>query len=302
MLKSILIGTRGSPLALAQSGLIRDQLAQAWPEQTFELVIISTTGDQMQTSAFKPAESTKAIFTKEIEEALLDEQIDLAIHSAKDLAATMPEGLCLGAVPLRASPSDVLVLKPECSLTDAERGVILTSSARRQRQWLDFHPDSTIEPVRGNIDTRLRKLISHPKACGLLLAEAGLQRLKPDLLDCAVHSLDPFTFIPAPGQGTLALQCRSKDKHILALLKALEHPASASLLKAERSFLLAMNAGCSVPLGAYAWTENNLLHLKAVFYPDAQSSAIHHQLSGDLEKPEALGTELSLLYKNSTAS
>jgi hydroxymethylbilane synthase len=296
---SIRIGTRGSPLALAQSGTIRDQLAKAWPEYSFTLVTIATTGDQLQVSAVKPLESTKAIFTKEIEEALLENRIDLAVHSAKDLAAKMPQELCLGAIPERASPCDVLVLKPGSTLSDAATGLILTGSVRRLRQWLDLHPESTIEPVRGNIDTRLKKLLTHPQACGLLLAEAGLQRLHPALLGCTLHPFSPHEFIPAPGQGTLALQCRQEDEPILDLLNVLNHPATARTLQAERSFLSAMNAGCSVPLGAYAWLEAGTLHLEAIFYPSEKESAIRKKILGPSSHPEQLGQELSELFQPS---
>lgn len=290
------IGTRGSPLALAQSNMIRLQLALAWPSHHFELITIKTTGDALQENSLKPSESTKAIFTKEIEEALLEKQIDLAIHSAKDLAAHMPAGLHLASVPLRASPCDVLVLKPDVLTQQASHGLILSGSARRHRQWLDLHPQAQVEPVRGNIDTRLKKLIAHPQACGLLLAAAGLARLQPDLLGCSLHPLPPHEFIPAPGQGTLALQSRCDDPATSHLLQALHHSTSALTLNCERSFLTAMNAGCSVPLGAYAWLENNQLHLEAIFYPSAHAPALRHKISGDPFQAEFLGKKLAELF------
>ncbi|MDZ4789537.1 MAG: hydroxymethylbilane synthase [Blastochloris sp.] len=290
---SVKIGTRGSPLALAQSSMIRQQLALAWPSHHFELITIKTTGDSLQETLVKPAESTKAIFTKEIEEALLEKKIDLAIHSAKDLAAHMPEGLHLASVPLRASPCDVLVLKPGISPLEAQQGLILSGSARRQRQWLDLHPQAQVEPVRGNIDTRLKKLLLHPRACGLLLAAAGLERLQPDLLGCSLHPLPPHEFIPAPGQGTLALQSRCDDPATSQLLLALHDPISAFTLTAERSFLTAMNAGCSVPLGAYAWLEKGQLHLEAIFYPSGNIPALRHRILGDTSQAELLGKKLA---------
>ncbi|NJK91496.1 MAG: hydroxymethylbilane synthase [Blastochloris sp.] len=300
MKASLRIGTRGSPLALAQSSMIRDQLASFWPDHHFELLTIKTSGDFMQDSPFKPLESTKAIFTKEIEEALLEKRIDLAIHSAKDLAAYMPDGLCLGAVPIRELAADALLLKPGLTLEEARSGLALTGSARRRRQWLDLNPGSKVEPVRGNIDTRLRKLLEHPDASCLILALAGIRRLKPDLHECKLLDLAPDLMIPAPGQGTLAVQCRSNDASILDLLKPLHHHESSLTLRAERALLTAMNAGCSIPLGATAWVVESSLHMIACYYASEQSSVWRQSLTGSIDHPEALGEQLAAeLLKNS---
>jgi hydroxymethylbilane synthase len=291
--KIIRIGTRGSPLALAQSGIIQNQLAQAWPDHTFELVSITTSGDLLQTDSAKPSTSTKAIFTKEIEEALLNGRIDLAVHSAKDLAAQIPPDLCLGAVPKRVSPCDMLILKADCSIDSAKKGIILTSSARRQSQWINQYPESSIEPIRGNIDTRLKKLLAHPNAQGLILAEAGLQRLSLDLSAFSLHPLPPHLFVPAPGQGTLALQCRTQDHHTQALLAPLNHPETALTLRAERAFLSAMNAGCNIPLGAYAWLQTSTLHLDVFFDPSNLGPVLRKKISGASDEPEKIALNLA---------
>ncbi len=297
MSRRIIIGTRGSPLALTQSGMIRDQLAKEWPDFNFELLTISTTGDQLQLGPVKPVESTKAIFTKEIEEALLRKDIDLAVHSAKDLAAHMPQGLCLGSVPKRESAMDALVVKPGLSLEKAGTGIILTGSARRRRQWMDLHPQSKVEPVRGNIDRRIRKLMEHQNATALILAMAGIRRLNPDLLGCTVEGISPHVMIPAPGQGTLALQCREDDNRTLHLLKPLHDEETGITLRAERSFLTAMNAGCSVPLGAFAWIAGENLQLAASYYPSESTSGRKEVLIGKPQDPEILGKTLSALFQ-----
>lgn len=285
------VATRGSRLALTQTGQVVEKLKLWHPGLEVETVVIKTTGDKMQTGPVKPEASTKSIFTKEIEEALLRGDADFAVHSAKDLAVAMPSGLVIAAVPERQSVRDVLICRPGAEWPRQDPSTILTGSIRRRLQWLEGRPDDRVEPIRGNIDTRIAKLIENPSAQGLILAEAGLKRLEPVLSGCRVHPLELDQMIPAPGQGALALQCREDDKATRAKLSVLEVAVSRVCLDAERAFLEAMEAGCQEPLGALAEAgEKGMLSFSLVYYPDHDPSApVRRHLSGQQVDPVALG-------------
>lgn len=263
------LGTRGSPLAWAQSCQVAEALKRNHPDLEVEMVRITTTGDRLQQAGVKGAELTKAIFTKEIEEALLRKEIDLAVHSAKDLAADMPPGLILAAVPVRAAWWDVLISRDGLDHVLAlEAPLLATGSVRRRRQWQERQPGVRWADLRGNIDTRLRRLRESTDWDGIVLAAAGLERLGPDLSGLRVDRLPMDWMLPAPGQGALALQVRENDGEVLKRVRVLNDPDSQRALEAERALLRALGAGCRVPLGALAEVKNQEIHLRAVFYVD----------------------------------
>ncbi|MDX6767527.1 MAG: hydroxymethylbilane synthase [Candidatus Methylacidiphilales bacterium] len=289
MKEALKLGTRGSPLAVAQSTQIARALEAAHPGLKVELVRITTTGDQMQAGPVKPVESTKAIFTKELEEAMLAGQVDFAVHSAKDLAAAMPEGLVLAAVPVRASCADVLISRRGLGvLGGQERMTLASSSLRRSLQWVERYPGASFVPLRGNIDTRIMRLREHASWDGIILARAGLTRLPVDLSGLVAEDLPTEWMLPAPGQGALALQARADDADTLGLLVALDDPATRRRVGLERAFLVAMEAGCHVPLGALADEpeDGGRFRLRAVFYHEGQPQGRKGEVSGRWDEAE----------------
>jgi len=265
-MQSLVMGTRGSPLALAQSRQIAAALMRACPGLTIEERVISTIGDRQQGVSL-PSIGGKGVFTLEIESALLDGSIDFAVHSLKDLPPELPQGLHLGAIPRRAPAHDVCILKvaadeqfqgPLPFLKAAS--IVGTSSLRRRAQLLNLRPDLEIRDVRGNIDTRLGKLQSQPYDA-IVLAAAGLERL--GVAADNVYRLDEHGILPAPGQGALALECRADDNRTNALLQAVEDAVTRTEIVAERALMSALNAGCSTPLGARATWKEELLLLTA---------------------------------------
>ncbi len=265
-----MLGTRGSALALAQSRQVAAQLKTAHPGLEIEERVIRTTGD-IRSAASLPAIGGKGVFTLEIEAALLSGEIDFAVHSLKDLPPDMPAGLCLAAVPQRASSSDVFIKNSELK-TQNSMLKIGTSSLRRRAMILSLHPDYQVEEIRGNVGTRLEKM-QREKFDAIILARAGLQRLQLEReLEDQLEELDSQTFIPAPGQGALGIQSRSDDEQTLALLSTLEHEATRAEIIAERAIVRALNAGCSTPLGALAIAASGVLSLRAcVLSQDGQT-------------------------------
>lgn len=259
------IGTRGSALALWQANFVRDQLQRrGWPAR---LEIITTSGDRF--SARVSALGGKGLFTREIEEALLAHRIDLAVHSLKDVPAQLPEGLVLGAIPERGDPRDVLLAGAGVTLRQLAHGACVgTSSLRRQAQLLALRPDLKILPWPGNIDTRLRRW-RDGGAEAIVLAAAGLARLAAT--DGISEWFAPADFLPAAGQGALAIECRASDAGLLSQLRQLHHPLSAHAVAAERAVLKRLGAGCHSALAAHAAFEHGSLHLRArLFSPDGR--------------------------------
>ena len=252
MNKSIRIGTRGSDLALWQAHFVQTQLEHLG--QSCEIQIITTKGDKEQELSFDKIEG-KGFFTKEIEAALLNKEIDLAVHSHKDLETTSPESLVIAAVSARANPADLLIIHPESvDLNQPFRlmkgAVVGTSSARRKSQMKHMRADVTLKDIRGNVPTRIQKL-RDKQFDGILMAAAGIERLALDLSDLHVVHLDPTQFIPSPAQGVLALQCRAEDFLLREVLIQLHHPEVADVIRIEREVLRGMNGGCHLPLGVY---------------------------------------------------
>lgn len=250
--KILRIGTRGSKLALWQAHFTQRQLSAAGVRS--ELVIIKTKGDQTQHLSFDKIEG-KGFFTKEIEEALLRGDIDLAVHSMKDLPTTSPDGLVVAAVSYRENPADWLILRGE-SIEEGQlfklkkEAIVGTSSARRKAQLLDFRKDIQIRDIRGNVPTRLEKL-RKGEFDAIMLAAAGLSRLEIDLSEFHVICFNPREFVPAPAQGVLAFQTGAEDKATRRILKSLHHPEVSAATNVERKILQLMGGGCHMPLGAY---------------------------------------------------
>lgn len=259
-MRKIRIGSRGSDLALWQANHVKKQLEDLGAEVS--ITIIKTQGDQIQHLSFDKLEG-KGFFTKEIEQALLEESIDLAVHSHKDLETNPPEGLIIAAVSERENPADVLLIHPKAFEADAfwclkQDAVVGTSSARRKAQLIGYRPDVKIKDLRGNVPTRLQKLVDGDYDA-ILLAKAGLDRLKLDLQGMHEVVLDPEQFIPAPAQGVLALQIRENDNELLDFMQAMNHVDIQSQIALERTVLNRLQGGCQLPLGAYCPEEGRLL-------------------------------------------
>ncbi len=257
-MRKIIIGSRGSQLALRQSTILQEALQKHHPDLESSIEVIRTTGDQTpQADLSKLAGSTKGLFVKEIEEALLKHQIDLAVHSLKDLPTEMPEGLTLAAIPPREDVRDALVTGSlEISSFQAlPQGAALgTGSLRRRVQLLLLRPDLMISPIRGNVDTRIRK-VQEENLDGIILAAAGLNRL--GLQDKITSLFTVEEMVPAIGQGALAVEIRADDERTRQIVEPLDDPATRSCTSAERRFLQEMGGGCDVPMGAHASIEKD---------------------------------------------
>ena len=276
------LGTRRSALALAQSGMVARDLEARHPGLTVELVPIVTTGDVIPGDLSK--HGGKGLFTQELENGLLDGSLDFAVHSLKDLPVRLPEGLAVAAYPERADPRDVLVSELAASLDDLPEGaVVLTGALRRQAQILLRRPDLRVEPLRGNVDTRLRKW-RESGAGGVILAGAGLARL--GLRDLPVHPIPPDVLIPAPGQGTLALEVRAGSR-AGELCRALDHALSARAAEAERRVVAAFGADCTLPLAAWARQDGDGLKLTALLATPDGLHAARGEAMGDDPKEVA---------------
>jgi len=252
-MRKIVVGTRQSALALTQTGqtvdLLKQLADQAGLSYTFELKKIVTRGDRILDVTLSKV-GGKGLFVKEIEQALLDGEIDMAVHSMKDMPFALPEGLVIGAVPKREDPRDCLIGRKVRRFEDLPPGAhIGTSSLRRRAQIQAVRPDLVVKSIRGNIDTRLRKL-EEENLDAILLAAAGLHRM--GWQDRITSYLPATLCVPAVGQGALAIECRADDADILSLLALLNDPVTARCVAAERRFLGLLNGGCQVPIGAYA--------------------------------------------------
>lgn len=246
----IRIGTRSSPLALAQTQQAIELLNGYYSsDQSIDVVKFVSTGDQIQDRPLADI-GGKGLFSKELDKALLDNAIDAAVHSAKDLETEMPEGIVIGGVLPREDPADVLISAFASTISGLPEGAVFgTSSVRRAAQILRIRPDIVIKPIRGNVDTRVRKL-RDGEAQATILAAAGLNRLNRKI-DIA-HPIPTDTFIPAAGQGIIAITCRANDENMLAALQAISDPGTLTVLFCERAVLAAVDGTCRTPLGAYA--------------------------------------------------
>ncbi|WP_239615191.1 hydroxymethylbilane synthase [Cohnella mopanensis] len=264
-MRNIIVGSRQSTLALTQTNqtidLLKELCARENLAYTFEIKPIVTRGDRILDVTLSKV-GGKGLFVKEIEEALLNGEIDLAIHSMKDMPFELPEGLVIGAIPKREDPRDCLISKEGRKLSELPQGArVGTSSLRRAAQLQAHRPDLQIESIRGNIDTRLRKLMEEGFDA-ILLAAAGLHRM--GWKDRITEYLSPEVCLPAVGQGALAIECRGKDADVLGLLRLLNDPTTEKTVAAERRLLGLLNGGCQVPIGAYAQLESDASDSKVV--------------------------------------
>jgi hydroxymethylbilane synthase len=291
MAKAIRIGTRSSLLALWQADTVQRLLTAAFPEQVFEQVHISTKGDR-ETGPPLASFGGVGVFVKEIETALAEDEIDIAVHSLKDVPSTQPDGLVIGAYLEREDPRDALVARTATSLNDLPIGArVATSSVRRRAQLIYARPDLTIEPIRGNVPTRLRKL-EEEGLDATILAKAGLVRL--GMAEHITEVLNADVMLPAPGQGAVAVELRSSDTEILAMVqKALNHPPTAARVCAERSAMRTIGGGCHVPLGALAEFDGDTIKLDAMVASSDGGQVIRTTDSAPIADAEELGIRVA---------
>jgi hydroxymethylbilane synthase len=287
------IGTRGSPMALRQTALVRDGLVAARPDLAaagaVEIVTIRTTGDRVQDRLLAEI-GGKGLFAKEIEEALIAGNIDLAVHSLKDLETWLPDGLAIACVLPRDDPRDVFLSAKATSLSALPRGArVGTASLRRQAQLLRLRPDLTIVPIRGNVNTRMRKLDAG-EVDALVLALCGLERLGE--AGRANEVLPREVMLPAVGQGALAIECRARDEALRRLLEPLHDPKSAACVTAERAMLAALDGSCRTPIAGLAEIAGNRLTLEGLLLKPDGSSEIRSRGGGGIGDAEAIGAEL----------
>jgi len=292
MQKTIKIGTRGSLLALWQADWVRDALLAHNPDLDIELVIIKTKGDKILDTPLAQV-GGKGLFVKEIETAMLDAEIDLAVHSMKDMPSFIPEGLQIGAIPLRENPHDVLISHPRnpsvlSQLDDGAR--IGTCSLRRSAQLLNFRPDFQIMPLRGNLDTRLKKLESE-NLNAIILAAAGVLRL--GLADRITEYINADIMLPAVGQGALCIETRADDPVIGPLIKHLNHPPTHIVVTGERAFLNHLEGGCQVPIAAHGHTDGQAFTLTGLVASVDGKTCIKDTVSGLAENSANIGVELA---------
>lgn len=284
-MRTLKLGTRGSLLALTQSGQVGEAITRATGHPV-ELVVIKTRGDQIQDRPLQ-AVGGKGLFTKEIEDAMLGGAVDFAVHSMKDMPTDSPKGLVIASIPERVDPRDCLVGARLDAL--APGAVVGTGSIRRELQLKLVRPDLEIRGIRGNVDTRIRKQ-RDGEYDAIVLAMAGITRLGQ--ADAASEALDPELMIPAVGQGALAIQARHGDTATLAALEAIHHPATAACVNAERAFLVAIAGGCSVPAAAHAVWEGDQIVITGFFAREG-GEAKRVRLAGDPLHGVAMGTELA---------
>jgi len=286
----IKVGTRGSKLALAQTNWVIGKIREKHPGLEIETVIIKTKGDKI-TDVPLAKVGGKGLFVKEIEEALLRHDIDLAVHSMKDVPTELPEGLEIAIIPERESPYDVLISRNGKGLSDLPKGAkVGTSSLRRAAQIRARYPELTIENLRGNLDTRLRKL-EEGLYDAIIVAEAGLLRL--GLGDTPRERLSPEVMLPAIGQGALAIEVRRDDAELKEALSFLHHEETAVCVAAERAFLAALGGGCQVPLAAHAVLEDGRLLLEALIADPEGRTILRDSAAGSPSQAEEMGRSLA---------
>lgn len=288
-MKSIRIGTRGSKLALAQTAWVKEKLEEKYPEARIETVLIKTSGDRFSEASVQ-AIGGKGIFTKEIEDALLRHEIDIAVHSMKDLPTELVAGLIVAAVPRREDPRDVLVATAGKKLSDLFVGAkVATGSLRRKAQLLFYRRDFMIVPIRGNVDTRLKKL-DQGECDALVMAAAGLKRINRE--ERIAEYISSEVCLGAPGQGALGLESRDDDS-VREKLFFVHDPATFAEVTAERSFLNRLGGGCHVPVGAHGVAEGEHLKLLGVVADPDGGFLFRGETSGLVTQAEELGHDLA---------
>ena len=300
MRELIRIGTRQSALALWQAHHVADELKKIYPGLAVEMVHFNTKGDKILEKSLAEI-GGKGLFTAELEQAMHEGAIDIAVHSLKDMPTELPEGLILGAITKRETPFDALVSPKYKTLDQLPQGAkVGTSSLRRQAQLLHARPDLDIHVLRGNVQTRLNKLETE-NFDAIVLAQAGLKRL--ELSDCITQVFQPEQMLPAVGQGALAIECRQDDQEILDMLSHLNDPDTRYAVEAERSFLRSLNGGCQVPMGVYGTVQGDRLHVRDLIASLDGSEMYQGQLEGPVEEAETMGLTLAQnLYQEGAKS
>jgi len=290
MTEKFTIGTRGSDLALWQANYVKGELERLNPDVGFEIRIIKTTGDEVLDVSLSKI-GDKGLFTRQIENELLAGNIDVAVHSLKDLQTEQPQGLIIGAVCKRETPNDVLVSKTGGSIDDLPRGArVATGSLRRRSQLLHYRPDLKIEEIRGNVGTRLKKF-DESELSGMILAYAGLHRLG---FGERVNQLIPFeVMLPAVGQGAVAIEIRERDKKTANIIGGLNDHTTNLCVTAERAFLRKLEGGCQVPIGAMATLDGDSLKLEGMVGSLDGSVAFRESIMGRAIDPGLLGIQLA---------
>lgn len=290
MSEKFVIGSRGSDLALWQANYVKSSLEDLFSDHQFEIKIIHTTGDQVLDTALSKI-GDKGLFTKQIEAALLDDSIDMAVHSLKDLQTEQPEGLVIGAVCERETPNDIFVSRTGGTIDDLPHGArVATGSLRRRSQLLHYRNDLKIEEIRGNVPTRLRKF-DKSGLDGMILAYAGVYRLG---LGDRISQLVPFEImLPAVGQGAVAIEIRSDDERTAKVVSKLNHQPTRTSIMAERAFLRRLEGGCQVPIGAHATLEADDVTLEGMVGSLDGTVVFRKRISGKAENAEFLGTKLA---------
>jgi hydroxymethylbilane synthase len=286
----IKIGTRGSQLALYQANLTKKILFEKFPETSVEIVIIKTKGDKILDVALSKI-GDKGLFTKELETALLENEVDIAVHSLKDLPTTLPDGLKLGAVLERGEFRDALVSRDGRKLTElTEKDIIATSSLRRQAGLLRQNKNFKIVDIRGNVETRLRKM-EEGYCDAMIMAAAGLQRL--NLEKYITEIIEPEVIIPAASQGVIAIESRKNDERIDAFLNKINHPQTWNAIEAERGFLRKIEGGCQVPVGCYTKMEGENITITGFVAAIDGSEYLSDTESGSIENGKSTGEKLA---------
>ena len=290
MKSALKIGTRGSKLALWQAEWVKTEIEKAHPEIGIERIVIKTRGDKIQDVPLAKV-GGKGLFVKEIEEALLDGRIDLAVHSMKDMPGDIPPGLCIGPVPEREIPVDVLISGSGKKLADLEKGsTIGTSSLRRAAQILHLRPDIDIVPLRGNLDTRLRKL-DEGRMDAIVLAAAGVRRL--GIEKRVTEYLNESRMLPAVAQGALCIEIRESDPEVDSIVNTLNHPETRTIVMGERAFLHRLEGSCQVPVAGHGTLENGRFTLKGLVANLDGSVVLKESVEGPAGQARELGMELA---------
>ncbi len=291
MEKIIKIGTRGSKLALWQANWVKSALKAGHPSLSVEeIVAIKTKGDKILDVPLAKV-GGKGLFVKEIEDALLNGSIDLAVHSMKDMPAEIPNGLCIGAIPKRETPQDVLISRKGLLLSQLKQNArIGTSSLRRTAQLLHARPDLVVLPLRGNLDTRLKKLETE-NIDAIILAAAGVKRL--DLEHRITEYLDEKVMLPAVGQGALCIEIRENDPEVESIIALLEHHQTRTVVLGERAFLNRLEGGCQVPIAAHGKIEKSTFTLCGLVATVDGTTVIRETLSGHKDSSEIIGVKLA---------
>ena len=278
-------------MALAQAREIQGRLKKLFPKLRFKLVIIKTTGDEFQgVELFK--KNNIGVFTKALEKKLLSGQIDIAVHSLKDLPTELPKGLTLAAFPKRLDPSDVLISKKRWSVKNLPRNAVIgTGSPRRKRQLFKLRPDLDIRDIRGNLDTRITKVVRDRQYDAIIVAKAGLLRIKKYLK--YAHSISPKDLLPAVGQAALGIETRSKDLETIKIVRKLNHLETEKIVSAEREFLRVLQGGCRVPVGIHSEIKGSKIYLKAAVFSSKTDNRVEGQFTGPADQYKKVGAELA---------